>query len=207
MKAIEWGSVSARKLFPVVGATTAIALLVALVIGCAGRFGNSSDRQARTAFDGVRAVLQHPRCQNCHIPGDAPLQLDAGLPHSQNVQRGPVGLGRDGMHCGTCHGEKNPPASYGTHVPPGAPNWRLPPPQVKMVFVGLSPRELCSSIKDLEKTGGKDLKGMLEHVSHDELVGWGWDPGPGRTMPPLSRAEFVQAFQDWMRLGAPCPQS
>jgi hypothetical protein len=174
---------------------------------CGARAADAGDEQALKAFEGVRAVLQHPRCQNCHIPGDAPLQFDAGLRHTQNVQRGPVGLGRQGMQCATCHGEKNPPVSYGMHVPPGAPNWRLPPPQMKMVFIGLSPRELCAAIKDPEKTGGKDLKGMLEHVSHDKLVGWGWDPGPGRTTPPLSRAEVVQAFQDWMRLGAPCPQS
>ena len=203
MKAIERGFVSASKLFP----TAMLGLMVVLAAGCVGRAAKSNDAQMRKGFDGVRAVLQHPRCQNCHVPGDAPLQFDAGLSHSQNVQRGPVGLGREGMYCGTCHGDKNLPASYGMNVPPGAPNWRLPPPQVKMVFAGLSARELCSSIKDPQKTGGRDLAAVLDYVTHDELVGWGWDPGPGRTTPPLSRAEFVQAFQDWMRSGAPCPQS
>ena len=182
---------------------TAIALVLVAGAGAA----EVDNAAGVKAFEGVRAVLQHPRCQNCHIPGDAPLQLDKGLPHAQNVQRGLVGLGNVGMQCGTCHGEKNPPASYGMHVPPGAPNWRLPPPQTKMVFIGLSPRELCTVIKDPEKTGGKDLKAMLEHVSHDKLVAWGWDPGPGRTIPPLSHDEFVAAFQDWMKAGAPCPQS
>ena len=38
---------------------------------------------ALAAFTTVQKVLQHPRCQNCHIPGDAPLQFDAGLPHVQ----------------------------------------------------------------------------------------------------------------------------
>src|SRR5450830_684421 len=40
---------------------------------------------ALRAFEIVRMVLQHPRCQNCHIPGDAPLQGDEGHPHNQNV--------------------------------------------------------------------------------------------------------------------------
>src|SRR6266498_3847082 len=76
------------------------------------------------AFETVRAVLQHPRCQNCHIPGDAPLQFDAGLVHGQNVLRGPDGTGASGLACSTCHSTVNPPSSYGAHMPPGAPNWR-----------------------------------------------------------------------------------
>jgi hypothetical protein len=35
----------------------------------------------RIAFETVRAVLQHPRCQNCHPEGDAPLQGDDGHAH------------------------------------------------------------------------------------------------------------------------------
>lgn len=41
-----------------------------------------------TAFATVQRVLQHPRCQNCHIPGDAPLQFDEGRVHAQFVKRG-----------------------------------------------------------------------------------------------------------------------
>jgi len=29
--------------------------------------------QGLVAFETVRTVLQHPRCQNCHPSGDAPL--------------------------------------------------------------------------------------------------------------------------------------
>ena len=73
------------------------------------------------AFATVQKVLQHPRCQNCHIPGDAPLQFDAGTAHTMNVQRGADGKGAAGLPCATCHGAQNLPASYGEHVPPGAP--------------------------------------------------------------------------------------
>jgi hypothetical protein len=160
---------------------------------------------ALAAFDTVQAVLQHPRCQNCHIPGDAPLQLDAGLAHAQNVQRGPAGKGAPGLPCSTCHAESNPPASYGPHMPPGAPNWHLPPPERKMVFIGLSKADLCATVKDPQRNGGKDFVALLEHVSHDKLVLWGWDPGVGRAPVPVPHAAFVTSFKTWIDGGAPCP--
>src|SRR5262245_51307725 len=158
------------------------------------------------AFDTVRQVLQHPRCQNCHIPGDAPLQFDDGLPHFQNVQRGVDGRGMAGLPCATCHAASNPPASYGPHAPPGAPNWHLPPANQKMVFIGLAPAELCSAIKDPAHNGNRTLEAMLEHVSHDELVLWGWNPGAERAPVPVTHDDFVAAFERWMAADAPCPE-
>jgi hypothetical protein len=173
---------------------------------CGAAFAQSqADPKALQAFETVRQVLQHPRCQNCHIPGDAPLQLDAGVTHSMNVKRGPAGLGATAMECYACHGQQNLPESYGMHVPPGAPAWRLPPPNMKMVFINVTPAALCASIKDRAFTGGKDLTAMLAHIRDNELVAWGWNPGLGRDPPPVSRAQVVAAFQEWMKLGAPCP--
>jgi len=160
---------------------------------------------ALAAFDTVQSVLQHPRCQNCHIPGDAPLQFDAGIAHAQHVQRGPEGNGVPGLPCSTCHATSNPPASYGRHMPPGAPNWHLPPPRRKMVFIGLPAAELCATIKDRERNGGRDLAALLEHVSHDKLVLWGWDPGVGRAPVSVPHDVFVASFKTWIAGGAPCP--
>jgi hypothetical protein len=167
----------------------------------------SSSKQAAAlaAFDTVQTVLQHPRCQNCHIPGDAPLQFDAGLVHAQNVKRGPDGMGAPGLPCSACHGTKNLPASYGAHMPPGAPNWHLPPPDRKMVFIGLPKGELCANLKDTSRNGGKDLPALLEHVSHDKLVLWGWNPGVGRAPVSVPHDRFVAAFKTWIAGGAPCP--
>jgi hypothetical protein len=182
------------------------ALTTAIAVAGASAFGaDTQTAQALAAYEGVRSVLQHPRCQNCHIPGDAPLQFDSGLTHAQGVQRGAAGTGNAGMQCATCHGKQNLPAAYGAHVPPGAPNWHLPPPSMKMVFIGLSPRELCLVIKDPQRTGGRNLQAMLEHVDHDKLVAWGWNPGPGRTLPPLTHEQFVSVFREWISMGAPCP--
>ena len=164
-----------------------------------------SDPKGLAAFETVRAVLQNPRCQNCHIPGDAPLQFDAGLPHAMNVQRGPDGKGSRGLACATCHAASNPPASYGPHAPPGAPNWHLPPPDKKMVFIGLSAGELCRTIKDPQKNGGRDFAALEKHVSDDQLVLWGWNPGTGRAPVPIPHDQFVEAFRIWVSSGAPCP--
>ena len=161
--------------------------------------------QALRAFEVVRSVLQHPRCQNCHIPGDAPLQGDESTTHTQFVKRGPVGLGAAAMECAACHQAQNLPASYGPHVPPGAPHWRLPPPEFKMVFIGLSSRDLCVAIKDRRFTRGRDLPAMLAHIRDDELVAWGWAPGQQRSIPAATRSETVSAFKTWMDAGAPCP--
>ncbi|HVT59606.1 MAG TPA: hypothetical protein VHR45_14535 [Thermoanaerobaculia bacterium] len=158
-----------------------------------------------SAFATVQAVLQHPRCQNCHIPGDAPLQFDAGITHAQYVQRGPDGKGAPGLPCAACHAASNPPASYGPHMPPGAPNWQLPPPARKMVFIGLAPADLCAAIKDPKRNGGRDLAALREHLSHDKLVLWGWNPGVGRAPVSVPHADLVAAVKSWIDGGAPCP--
>ena len=112
-----------------------IAAALAVALAAYGRSNTPDRAQAVAAFSTVQRVFQHPRCQNCHIPGDAPLQLDAGIPHAMGVARGPAGHGAPGLPCATCHGEINPPASYGPHAPPGAPHWGLPSPQHKMAWI------------------------------------------------------------------------
>ena len=164
-----------------------------------------SDAAAVAAFATVQKVLQHPRCQNCHIPGDAPLQFDAGLPHAQGVLRGPQGKGAPGLPCATCHGDANPPASYGPHAPPGAPHWQLPPPEHKMVTIGLSGAEICAMLKNRKENGNRDFAALLEHVSQDGVVLWGWNPGGDRAPVPVPHAEFVAKFKQWAAAGGPCP--
>src|SRR5947209_5513300 len=95
----------------------------------------SAAGDATASFEVVRAVLQSPRCVNCHPAGDAPTQGDAMAVHAQYVQRGPEGRGVAGANCASCHGKANTPDSYGEHMPPGvSTGWRLPPPETPMVF-------------------------------------------------------------------------
>ena len=166
----------------------------------------ASKADGLVAFEAMRGVFQHARCQNCHPAGDQPLQGDDGHPHMQNVQRGPEGRGKVGEQCTTCHGAANPPPTYGTHIPPGAATgWRMPPPENKMVFVGATPHALCEQIKNPATNGNRDLAALRHHLD-DPLVTWGWHPGNGRAAIPLPREQFEQAFATWSAAGGPCPE-
>jgi hypothetical protein len=155
------------------------------------------------AFLQVYRVLTSPRCQNCHPPGDSPLQGDDSHVHLQNVKRGKDGHGVYGMRCDTCHQAVNLP---GEHTPPGNPKWSLPTPEHKMVFVGRTPAELCRQLKDPKQNGNRSLQQVFDHIATDDLVGWGWNPGEGRALPPLTRPETVAELKIWIDGGAACPQ-
>jgi hypothetical protein len=110
-----------------------------------------------------------------------------------------------GAECTTCHGPANLPPSYGPHTPPGvALGWHMPPPEMKMVFVGKSPRELCEQVRDPARNGGKDVAALRAHAK-DPLVTWGWDPGVGRAPVSIPYPTFVSAWETWLDAGMPCP--
>ncbi len=138
-------------------------------------------------FTAFVPVLRHPRCMNCHSQGDFPRQGDDGHPHTMNVRRGPAGMGVTAEKCSTCHQDHN---LVGSHLPPGAPGWHLPPPSMPMIWQGLSDAQLCESIKDPKQNRGRNLDQLVEHLTEDKLVMWGWDPGEGRTPVPMPHDEF-----------------
>ncbi|MCW1886290.1 hypothetical protein OKA04_16250 [Luteolibacter flavescens] len=157
---------------------------------------------SKAAFREVYKVLMHPRCMNCHPAGNAPLQGDDSHPHAMNVTAGPEGKGIYAMKCANCHQHANLP---GLNMPPGNPNWHLPPRDMPMVFEGKSPAELAALLKDQKKNGGKDFDQLMHHIAEDKLVLWGWDPGEGRTLPPLTHEEFAKQFRLWLDHGAEVP--
>jgi hypothetical protein len=158
---------------------------------------------SREAFFGVLKVLSHPRGRNCHPAGDVPLQGDDSHLHAQNVKRGPDGKGKYALKCANCHQFTNLP---GANLPPGNPNWHLPPPNMRMVFQGKTPGELARQLKDPKQNGGKTLEQIFHHVNEDKLVLWGWDPGDGRTKPPLTHDQFTKKMREWIDNGAVCPE-
>ena len=160
------------------------------------------EKESAEAFKEAYKVLMHPRCMNCHPSGDAPLQGDDSHIHTQNVTRGKDGKGVYAMKCSNCHQKEN---TAGLNMPPGNPNWHLPPANMKMVFQGKTPAQLATQFKDRKLTG-KTLQEMLHHVEEDKLVLGGWDPGEGRTKPPLSHAEFAAKFREWIEKGAVIPK-
>lgn len=167
----------------------------------ASSFGNIRDSQTRSValFTEAGKVLTHARCVNCHPRGDRPLQTDAMQPHQPLIVRGPDGMGAPTLQCGTCHHQANfDPARV-----PGHPQWHLAP--VSMAWQGKTLGEICRQLKDPERNGGKDLAGIVEHSTHDSLVGWGWNPGAGRTPAPGTQAQFGALIKAWVDTGAHCP--
>jgi hypothetical protein len=118
------------------------------------------------------------------------------------VKRGKDGHGVYGMRCDTCHQATN---LAGEHMPPGNPKWALPPPEHKMVFIGRTPAQLCQQLKDPKQNGNRTLQQLYEHVAFDDLVGWGWNPGEGRSQPPLNRVDTSAQLKLWIEGGAACP--
>jgi len=153
------------------------------------------------AFKDVYKVLMSPRCLNCHPKGDVPLQGDDSHIHSMLPKRGKDGKGLFAMKCTNCH---QPTNTAGVHTPPGNKEWHLPPADMKMVFEGKTPHQLAKQLINPATNGHKDLQKLIAHAD-DDLVVAAWNPGEGRTLPPLTHAQFKKAFLTWLNTGAFAP--
>jgi hypothetical protein len=179
---------------------------IVCLAGSPGSAQSRDDAGARASFLEAYKVFMHPRCVNCHPAGDAPL-------------RGADGQGVFAVKCGNCHQAQNQP---GLHTPPGAPyplqdgaedqahrgepRWRMPSAATPMVFEKRTPRQLCRQLLDPRQNGRLPPEQLVHHVNHDPLVLWRWNPGDGRSAPPLSHAEFVQRVREWVDKGCACPK-
>ncbi len=160
--------------------------------------------KARAAFNEAATVFFSPRCANCHSTGDFPTQGDDMTQHFLDVMRGDDGKGTDDMSCNSCHQDEN---TEGDGLPPGAPNWHMPPSDQRMPFQDLTAGDLCRQLKDPARNGGrKTLEESIEHMKGDPLVLWAWSPGNDRTTPPLSHADFMKKMTEWAGNGGACPE-
>ena len=150
-------------------------------------------------FAPIAAVLRDPRCMNCHPRDDRPRQGSDRHPHQQNVVRGPDDLGFVNMRCTSCHRDEN----NGNSGVPGAPNWHLAP--LSMGWQGIGDGELCSTLKDEKRNGGRSIAALVEHMEKDKLVLWGWAPGGKREPVATPHATFVTQLKAWAAANAPCP--
>jgi hypothetical protein len=182
------------------GGVIATAAVIVLLSDRFARANEDNVAAGKQAFVQVARVLQSPRCRNCHPIGDAPLQGEHDTRHAQNISRRSIAVG---LSCGACHQSRNSEAIGIAGGPPGAPHWALAP--AEQVFQGRTVTELCEQLKDPTRNGKKTLAQLLEHVSHDPLVLWGWNPGGQRPTPPLSHDTFVAAFSTWVAAGGACP--
>ncbi|MCG2613536.1 cytochrome c [Terrimonas sp. NA20] len=163
---------------------------------------NAKDSVASVkAFAEVYKVLMSPRCMNCHPSGDVPLQGDDSHLHAMLPKRGKDGKGLYAMKCTNCH---QPTNIEGLNKPPGHPDWHLPPANMKMVFEGRTPNQLAKQLVNPRTNGNKSMQQLIEHAD-DGLVKAGWNPGEGRTLPPLSHEEFKKVWITWIKTGAYAP--
>ena len=160
--------------------------------------------EGREKFRQMAAVLQHPRCMNCHPRTDFPRQGDDRHRHTMNVTRGPADHGAPGLHCSTCH-QSTHQATSGV---PGAPDWHLAP--LRMAWDDLSAGELCRALLDPAR-GGMRPNQFIPHFQTG-LVRWAFSPGGGphgemRAAPPIPYERFMALTREWIDRGAPCPNS
>ncbi|WP_322517529.1 Isoquinoline 1-oxidoreductase subunit [Rhodopseudomonas palustris] len=166
-------------------------------------FARIRDRQARAValFEEAGKVIASPRCMNCHPAGDRPTQTDSMRPHQPLVVRGEGGHGPlGGLACNTCHHDAN----YDPARVPGNPKWALAP--LEMAWQGKTLGQICVQLKDRTRNGDMDMAKLVHHMAEDELVGWGWNPGAGRTPAPGTQKQFGALIKAWADAGAACPK-
>lgn len=170
-------------------------------------FASIRDRDARSRalFAEAGRVLRHPRCTNCHPADGQPRQgLDHRV-HEPLVHSGDQGHGPPGLPCASCHQETNTTLVGATLASvPGNPKWALAP--ASMAWLDRSLGAICQQLKDPARNGGRDLEAIHHHLAEDELVGWGWNPGPGRQPAPGSQAALGALIRAWIDTGAACPE-
>ena len=76
-------------------------------------------------------------------------------------------------------------------------------------WFGKSPAEICAQLSDPDRNGGRDWRGLAEHLvedaGHHGFVLWGWSPGDGRDPAPYSLQAHVDDVLAWGAAGMPCP--
>jgi len=180
---------------------SALSLVVSIVTSDTGwtQAAGTEEAAGLAAWDKIAAVLQHPRCLNCHQL-NTPLQGDKRRVHIPPVVRGADNMGAGTMRCHNCHNDSGNNQLSGV---PGALHWQLAP--VSMLWEGLSTGDLCRMLKDPARNGNRTPEALVEHMETEHLVLWGWNPGGRRDPVPLPHKDFVEQMKIWTAGGTVCP--
>ena len=173
-----------------------------------------------TAAEGLEAwgrifeVTSHPRCANCHTgESDRPMWSGPSYgktrPHRMNIRAGESRIGAEFISCQTCHTTKDTDWENANTTPHAAPRvamfWQLAP--VEADWFGRTSVEICEQLRDPERNGGRDMMALAEHLDHDLILHWAWNPGGNREPAPYSLQEHVNDILVWGVAGMPCPES
>ena len=175
-------------------------------------FGSFTSKQGLESWQLFYEVASHPRCANCHVGEDnRPMwsgpSYGTARPHGMNINAGESRIGVETIPCATCHAtlkEDDPAVNALPHSPPKvAQAWGLAP--VEAEWFGKTSSEICNQLKDPERNGDRTIRELAEHLDHDKVLQWAWNPGGNREPAPHSLDLATDALLKWAAAGAPCP--
>ena len=171
--------------------------------------GSVSEADGLEAWARIFEVTSHPRCANCHVGADnIPMWSGPSYgnprPHGMNINAGESRIGAETLLCSTCHVT----SASGNPIPHAAPRvameWQLAP--VEAEWFGKTSPEICDQLRDPDRNGGRTFLEIAEHLDHDLILHWAWEPGGTREPAPYSLQEHVNDVLIWGVAGMPCPQ-
>ncbi len=174
--------------------------------------GSVSEEQGLEAFSRIYEVTSSPRCSNCHV-GASNIPMWSGpsfgkaRPHGMNINAGESRIGAEALQCSTCHTTLSEPRENANSQPHHAPRvagiWQLAP--VEAEWFGKSAAQICAQLKDPELNGDRDFMELANHLGHDVVLKWAWNPGGNRQPAPYSLEEHANDILQWGVAGMPCP--
>ena len=81
--------------------------------------------------------------------------------------------------------------------------WALAP--VEAEWFGKSSVYICNQLRDPDRNGDRTIREVAEHLDHDLILHWAWNPGGNREAAPHSLQETMDALMQWSAAGTPCP--
>ncbi len=175
---------------------------------------SASEAEGLEAWARIYEVASHPRCSNCHTgESDHPMwsgpSYGQARPHGMNIRAGESRMGVEYIPCQACHTTMSEDWENANAMPHTAPRvpmfWQLAP--VEADWFGRSSIEICEQLRDPELNGGRDTMALAEHLDHDLILHWAWNPGGNREPAPYSLQEHVDDILIWGVAGMPCPES
>ena len=169
--------------------------------------GSVSRADGLEAWTRVYDVTSHPRCSNCHV-GANNIPMWSGpsygnaRPHGMNISAGDSRIGAEYLQCSACHAYREGVSDVPHAAPQVAMNWQLPP--VEAEWFGKTSDEICNQLRGPERNGGRNFNDIANHLDHDLILHWAWNPGESREPAPYSLQEHVNDILAWGVAGYPC---
>lgn len=174
--------------------------------------GSVTSQQALEAWSRIYEVTSHPRCSNCHVgANNRPMwsgpTYGKTRQHGMRINAGESRIGAETIVCSTCHTTKSEDWEKANVMPHTAPrvtmDWQLAP--VEAEWFGKTATEICNQLKDPARNGDRSFMDIADHLDHDVILHWAWNPGGGREPAPYSLQEHVNDVLTWGVGGMPCP--